>query len=218
MRKIKSIIAVVSVAALMLGLGACNNNSSGGETKSLYSQGLELVGMMSELTKSEDYVNVYTPNEDIKNIIAEIGNNDYSVAPKAVYSISISEDDLAALSELNGINNLSDELKDVLSRKTLGAVITQINGMSGVDNLAAASLCTVGKTFVNENVTEDTIYLYTYENALPVAVTFAVGDNFSVSANGVFVMYEDFTCSSAAEIENFFSEIAVEAKEVAPEK
>lgn len=218
MRKIKSIIAVVSAAALMLGLGACNNNSSGGETKSLYSQGLELVGMMSELTKSEDYVNVYTPNEDIKNIIAEIGNNDYSVAPKAVYSISISEDDLAALSELNGINNLSDELKDVLSRKTLGAVITQINGMSGVDNLAAASLCTVGKTFVNENVTEDTIYLYTYENALPVAVTFAVGDNFSVSANGVFVMYEDFTCSSAAEIENFFSEIAVEAKEVAPEK
>lgn len=122
------------------------------------------------------------------------------------------------MSELNGINNLSDELKDVLSRKTLGAVITQINGMSGVDNLAAASLCTVGKTFVNENVTEDTIYLYTYENALPVAVTFAVGDDFSVSANGVFVMYEDFTCSSAAEIENFFSEIAVEAKEVAPEK
>ncbi len=218
MSKIKSTIAVVSAAALMLGLGACNNNSSGGETKSLYSQGLELVGMMSELTKSEDYVNVYTPNEDIKNIIAEIGNNDYSVAPKAVYSISISEDDLAALSELNGINNLSDELKDVLSRKTLGAVITQINGMSGVDNLAAASLCTVGKTFVNENVTEDTIYLYTYENALPVAVTFAVGDDFSVSANGVFVMYEDFTCSSAAEIENFFSEIAVEAKEVAPEK
>lgn len=218
MSKIKSTIAVVSAAALMLGLGACNNNSSGGETKSLYSQGLELVGMMSELTKSEDYVNVYTPNEDIKNIIAEIGNNDYSVAPKAVYSISISEDDLAALSELNGINNLSDELKDVLSRKTLGAVITQINGMSGVDNLAAASLCTVGKTFVNENVTEDTIYLYTYENALPVAVTFAVGDDFSISANGVFVMYEDFTCSSAAEIENFFSEIAVEAKEVAPEK
>lgn len=218
MSKIKSTIAVVSAAALMLGLGACNDNSSGGETKSLYSQGLELVGMMSELTKSEDYVNVYTPNEDIKNIIAEIGNNDYSVAPKAVYSISISEDDLAALSELNGINNLSDELKDVLSRKTLGAVMTQINGMSGVDNLAAASLCTVGKTFVNENVTEDTIYLYTYENALPVAVTFAVGDDFSVSANGVFVMYEDFTCSSAAEIENFFSEIAVEAKEVAPEK
>ena len=74
--------------------------------------------------------------------------------------------------------------------------MTQINGMSGVENLAASSVCKVGKTFVNENANEDVIYLYTYEEAKPIAVTFTVSEDNAVSATGVFVMYEGFTCDS----------------------
>ena len=62
------------------------------------------------------------------------------------------------------------------------------------------------------------IYLYTYENARPVAVTFSVGENQAVSASGMFIMYDGFTCGSAAEIESFFSDISVDVSEVVPEK
>ena len=96
--------------------------------------------------------------------------------------------------------------------------MTQINGMSGVENLAASSVCTVSKIFVNENVADDVIYLYTYDDAVPVAVTFTVGEDQAVSANGVFVMYDQFTCGSSDEIKEFFSDISVDVTEVQPEK
>ena len=97
-------------------------------------------------------------------------------------------------------------------------MITRLNSLGGVDDIAVASLCTVGKTFVNENADGNVIYLYTYDNAVPVAVTFITGDDNSVSANGTFVMYDEFTCNSADEIKDSFNYITVEVTEVKPEK
>ncbi|MDE7137081.1 MAG: hypothetical protein K2O29_01290, partial [Ruminococcus sp.] len=62
------------------------------------------------------------------------------------------------------------------------------------------------------------IYLYTYDNTAPIAVTFIKGDDNSVSANGTFIMYDEFTCNSADEIKDFFDYITVEVTEVNPEK
>lgn len=122
------------------------------------------------------------------------------------------------MSELNNLDNASEGLKNFLLQRVLGSLMTQINGMSGVENLAASSVCTVGKTFVNENANEDVIYLYTYEEAKPIAVTFTVGEDNAVSATGVFVMYEGFTCDSMEDIKSFFSDIAVEVAELQVEK
>ena len=48
-------------------------------------------------------------------------------------------------------------------------------------------------------------------------LTFTVGEDGAVSANGVFVLYDEFTCDSADEIKAFFNDIA-EVTEVQPEK
>lgn len=222
-RSIRNIITgvVVIVAFIMLfSFSACSNSSNNkdnAETKSLYVQGLEVVQLMSEMTQTEEYVDIHTGDSQIKTIIQNISAGDYST-PKAVYSISIADNNLAAMAELGNLNNTSEELKDFLMKRVLGSLMTQINGMSGVEKLAASSVCTVGKTFVNENATEDVIYLYSYENAIPVAVTFTVGEDQAVSASGVFVMYDGFPCGSADEIESFFSDITVEVTEVQPEK
>lgn len=138
----------------------------------------------------------------LKNIIQNIGVGEYSV-PKSVYAISIPDENLAAMVELSELDNSSKDLKTFLIQKVLGSLMIQINGMAGAENLAASSVCTVGKTFVDENATGDVIYLYTYENALPVAVTFTIGENHAVSATGVFIMYDGFTCGSADEIKSF---------------
>ena len=212
----KSIRNMLIGLVIVLSLTACSDKSDV-EAKSLYEQGLEIVQLLSEMTQTEGYADVYTGNSEVKAVIQSISTGDYS-SPKAVYAISAADDDLAAMVELNRLGNVSDELKNFLLRRARSALMTQINSMSGVENLAASSVCTAGKSFVSENAAEDVIYLYTYENARPIAVTFTIGENHSVSASGMFVMYDGFTCGSAAEIESFFSDISVDVSEVLPEK
>ncbi len=208
-------LAIVVALIMIFNLSACGKKNDT-ETKSLYAQGLEIVQLMSEMTQIEEYVELYSGSNEIKTIIQNIGIGDFS-SPKAVYAISIAEDDLAAMVGSNP-DNVSEELKNYIMQKSLASLMMQINGMSSVENLAASSVCTVGKTFVNENVTEDVIYLYVYENAIPVAVTFTIGENQAVSASGIFIMYDGFTCGSADEIKSFFNDITVDVSEVLPEK
>ena len=208
-------LAIVVALIMIFNLSACGKKNDT-ETKSLYAQGLEIVQLMSEMTQIEEYVELYSGSNEIKTIIQNIGIGDFS-SPKAVYAISIAEDDLAAMVGSNP-DNVSEELKNYIMQKSLASLMMQINGMSSVENLAASSVCTVGKTFVNENVTEDVIYLYVYEKAIPVAVTFTIGENQAVSASGIFIMYDGFTCGSADEIKSFFNDITVDVSEVLPEK
>lgn len=220
-KSIKNILlglVAITALAMVLSLSACSNNKNSAETSSsLYAQGLQIVQLMAEMTETEEYIELYTGSNEIKRVIQNISRGDY-VTPKAVYAISVTNENLAAMVELDNLNNPSEELKNFLMQRVFVSLMTQLNGMSGVDNLAAASVCTVSKAFVAENVTNDVIYLYTYENALPVAVTFTVGENQAVAANGVFVMYDEFTCNSAEEIKAFFSELEVKVTEVKPEK
>lgn len=207
----------ITTTALLsiLVLSACGNNKINTETKSLYAQGLEVVQLMTEITKSE-YINTVA-TDDIKSAIQELADGDYST-PKAVYSIQASDTELEKLAEMNGFDNISNNLKSFLLPKTYSCLISQINGKGGVEDIAVAGICTAGKTFVNENADEKSIYLYTYDNTAPIAVTFIKGDDNSVSANGTFIMYDEFTCNSADEIKDFFDYITVEVTEVNPEK
>lgn len=212
----KKLMAIVLALVSVFALSGCGSKSNT-ESQSLYAQGLEVIQLMSEMTRTGEYIDIYTGDSTIKNIIQNIGVGEYSV-PKSVYAISIPDENLAAMVELSELDNSSKDLKTFLIQKVLGSLMIQINGMAGAENLAASSVCTVGKTFVDENATGDVIYLYTYENALPVAVTFTIGENHAVSATGVFIMYDGFTCGSADEIKSFFSDIFVKVSEVLPEK
>lgn len=142
---------------------------------------------------------------------------DYS-APKAVYSISVPDEALTAMAGSDAFDNASDNLRSFILNRLLGALMTQFNAVGGAEKLAASALCTASKTFVDENADGNAIYLYTYDNAVPIAVTFIVGDGNSVSANGVFLMSDGFSCSSADEVKASFRDLAVEVTEIQPEK
>ena len=105
-------------------------------------------------------------------------------------------------------------MKENLLSRSFGSLITQINGYAGVNKLAASSVLTLGKSFVDNSLTEDVIYIYTFENASPVAVSFTVGENGAVSVGGNFIMYEEFTCGSVAEVQEFFSEFGAVVAEI----
>lgn len=207
--------AIITALVSVLCLSSCGDNSSP-ETKSLYAQGLEVVQLMTELTKTEDYINAVA-TDSLTSAIQELADGDYST-PKAVYSVSASDKELAKLTELKKFDNIPDNLKPFVSSKLCNSLINMINSRGGVEDVAVAGICSAGKTFVNENTTVNIIYLYTYDDAVPVAVAFTTGDDNTVSANGTFVMYDEFTCDSADEIKDFFNYITVEVNEVKPEK
>ncbi len=213
----KKTIAFVLVLTIILGLAACGAANEAKESKSLYAHGLEVVGMLSEMTSSENFIGIYTANSEIKDIILALGENSYE-QPDAVYAITVPKDTLTGMTELSNLEGASEELKSYLMQRVMASLMSQINAMSGVENLAASSVCTVGKTFVSENVSENVIYIYVYEGTAPVAVTFTLGEDHTVSATGTFIFYDGFTCGSVEEIQRVFSDIAVNVTEVTPEK
>ena len=213
----KKTIAFVLVLTIILGLAACGAANEAKESKSLYAHGLEVVSMLSEMTRSENFIGIYTANSEIKDIILALGENSYE-QPDAVYAITVPEDTLTGMAELSNLEGASIELKSYLMQRVMASLMSQINAMSGVENLAASSVCTVGKTFVSENATENVIYIYVYEGTAPVAVTFTLGEDHTVSATGTFIFYDGFTSGSAEEIQSVFSDIAVNVTELTPEK
>lgn len=217
LRRIVKLIVIVAFAGGLI--SARGNGRSGSGPASLYSAGLEVVEIMSELARSEAYINAYTGDGAVKSLIQRFAGGDYS-APKAVYAISVSDKDLAAMAELDTLNT-SEKLKTFIRKRVFSALMTQINGMSGARALAAAMICVVSKTFVDDNAGDDTIYLYTYDNAVPVAVTFTTGDDKSVSAAGVFAVFDKLQCGSVDEIKASFkalTNLAAEVTEIQTEK
>ena len=209
-------ISVLVMLVMTISLCACGGaDVSGNNTsdKSLYEQGLGVISLMAEAASAEEYVAAYTGNPEIMEIIQNVGAGDYTT-PTAVYSLSVGDEVLLSMLGLENLNGISIELKDNLLSRAFGSLITQINGYAGVNSLAASSVLTLGKSFVDSSVTEDMIYIYTFENALPAAVSFTVGENGAVSAGGNFIMYEEFTCGSVAEVQEFFSEFGAEVTEV----
>ena len=213
----KKAFAFVLVLVIILGLAACGAVKEVQESKSLYAHGLDVVSMLSEMTRSESFIGIYTANSEIKDIILALGEHPYDTLA-AVYAITIPEDVLMGMAELSNLGDASEELKSYLTQRVMASLMSQINAMSGVENLAASSVCTVGKTFVSESTTENVIYIYAYEDTAPVAVTFTLGEDHTVSASGTFIFYDGFTCGSAEEIQGVFSDIAVNVTEVTPEK
>ena len=214
--KAKKLFSVLLTLVMTISLCACGGTGASGSNtsdKSLYEQGLGVISLMAEAAQAEEYVGAYTGNPEIMRIIQNVGAGDYTT-PKAVYSLSVNDEVLLSMLGLENLNGISAELKDNLLSRSFGSLITQINGYAGVNNLAASSVLTLGKSFVDSTLAEDVIYIYTFENAFPVAVTFTVGENGAVSAGGNFIMYEDFTCGSAAEVQEFFSEFGAVVTEL----
>lgn len=201
----RTIGAALLAAALLL--GGCQ---AGRPDKSLYQHGLEVVALMEEMAGNPTYLSLFSGNEAVLAVLAEAAQGDFS-QPKAAYRITLPPS--ALHSEVEG---LSGALRENLEARLAAAVFTQVNAMGGAEQLAAASICTAGKVFVSDELEENAIYLYTYENAVPAAVSFSRGEDGTVSASGVLVLYDGFSAGAAPEVKAFLAELGVEVEEVSP--
>ena len=207
----KKRISIIFMAVMIFGMTACGTKK---EQVSLYEQGLEVVALMDEMADSQSYVQMFTGNTQISELIQSNTNGDYS-KPQAVYEVVLQKDNYQGLLGNEDIQaTMSDELKGIISKKINASVITQLNAYGGSENLAASTICTTGVSFVNSEVKEDVIYIYVYENTAPVAVIFLQEGNDIVSANGTFLFGEELTNLTEESISQLFEGLYVTVQEV----
>ena len=204
-------ILMIGMLFVALGLTACGEDK---EETSLYNQGLEVVSLMNEMVNNEAYVKNFTANDEILSIVKRISKGNYDV-PREVYEINLGDNVSGLLfGENESSITMSDQLKRVMEKKAVSAVVTQINAYGGATNLAASTVCTAGLSFVNDQIAEDLIYIYLYEEAKPVAVTFLSEGNGIVSANGCFLMVDEAESFGENELISLFEEMGGNVRKI----
>lgn len=192
---------VIFSVILILSLTACGSKK---EQSSLYEQGLEVVNLMNEMADSQSYVQMFTGNTQIGEVIQSNTNGDYS-KPQAVYEVVLQKDNYQGLLGNEDTQTaMSDKLERITEKKVNASLITQMNAYGGSENLAASTICTAGISFVNSKVKEDVIYIYVYENTAPVAVVFLQEGDDIVSANGTFMFGEELMNLTEESISRLF--------------
>ena len=117
------------VFVMILSFGACHTKEEKVQ-KSLYEQGLEVISLMVELIRFDDYAEQYS--EYYIEKIKTLANGDFST-PKKVYEVTITKETLLALAELE-FEHSSEQLKGTIANRILKEFITSINGRSGVSD------------------------------------------------------------------------------------
>ena len=182
----KKLICMVCAVALILTLTGCGKTES-----SAYDRGLESVGLLAEAMGSEAYLDMMSTANALRGHIAKAAEGDYHT-PKAAFVLSFPNEGMYLFSGVLEPAEVPDTLTDLVNHRLISAIIPQINAMGGAEILAASTVCTVSKTFVSTAIQEDMIYLYLFETGCPVAVTFTTGENSTVTATAVPILYEDF--------------------------
>lgn len=174
------------------------------QEKSLYEHGLDIIAMMEEMVHSDFYLDTMSSGKEMEEIAAQLASGDYAT-PKSVYELHVP--DFAVLlalldEEMAGFETLSPVLQKQLNNKSAGAFINQLNARDGALSLATSSVFTANKLFVNHEITENTIYMYTFEKGNAIVIIYTLGENNAVSATGAFLMDQDISTASAKELQN----------------
>ena len=189
----KKIIIGICVLGIILLINSrkpfwANNNQS---SKTIYEQGLDIISQMNELINSEIFLDMYT-SPDCKEMILEAFLECDYMEPKSVYKIVISNKkllDILASTENYPLDMLSGSAKDVVVRNGInGWGVILNNGTS--EYMAASAVLKKNKTFVSTELKENAAYIYIYKSAIPVIVTFILGEDNTVEAVGNYIFNE----------------------------
>lgn len=190
----KMIIAALAVLSMSLLLIACEKT----EYPTFEEKGMEIIGIMEDMINSEEYIEALgIRDEDVLGIIESAAEGDYSEA-EHIYSLKF---DNPADALIDNFDDLPRSLKKVVNDKAYGAYISALNAASGSIPLVAASMATASTAFATDG--ESAVYLYTFEDGYPIAITYVVNDEGICSAAGTFLFRtDDLDFSSAKKLED----------------
>lgn len=209
--KLNKVLTTMLAMLVAVSLTACSSTSNHSDNpktaKSLYEHGLEIISEMDEKAESKEFIDLYSIKGEDTDMIMSAGKANYAT-PTEVYKITVSDELIFKFGgKSDNADSLSDTMKKFLKAKANVSLISQINTMEKTTAFAAAAICATEKIFVSDELKENAIYLYTYENATPVAISFTKWDDNAVQAIGYFIFNEKFPTDTEQSIENFFTEI-----------
>ena len=183
------------------------------QTKSQQEHSLDIMKLMVEMSQEEDYIRAFYNEPAVIMTLESIGECDYT-AVKNVYAVTVDADEVFAELQLGSIGNISDTLRSVAENKVLTAMVANVNARADLMLMACANICTVDKTFITDEITESVCYLYTFEEAPSISITFLCGEDHIVTARGIFMLVDDISCDSIENVEAYFGGVGVTAVEL----
>lgn len=175
----RKLTAVLLGLALILPAG-CGEAKK--EPPTLYDKGLAVVATLAGELNGE-YVGYFISTE-VAKLAEELAEQDYS-DPVCVYELKYADGGLKRFLLTVTGDDIPQEVMDRMGGFTYLA--NMLNGRKGTDYLALSSILTATELFVNETVTQDAAYLYFYEDAYPVLVSYQAGEDGAVYAVGSFL-------------------------------
>lgn len=188
---------------------------AGAQENKLYEKGIEIAVQVKEMSENDAYLQAISGNQQVIKHLEGVSAVDPE-HPAAVYQIRFEGDDHLPMLGLKESDIVSQALRDDLRAKCHTALIQQINAMGGAELIAASSICTTSRNFIDEAFEGDVLYLYVYEDAAPVMVAFSSGSEQIVRATGSPVLCDAFATGSQEEIQNFFAGMPIEVDRVSP--
>jgi len=191
MKKIFSFaLAALSIAFLLI---ACEKT----EYPTFEEKGLEIIGIMEDMINSEKYLEIYGVRDEALEIIESTAEGDYSEA-EHIYEVKLQNfyGDL-----IDDYDELPKSLRKVAEGELGSTFVSRLNVTAGIGYMTAAYSITAEVLF-NTDVEDSTVYIYTFEDGVPIAVSFSVNDEGICSAYGMFLFtYNDLDLSSARTLE-----------------
>lgn len=204
----KRILCIALCLFLISALPAC------GEKKiSLVDRGMEVVALMNEIASSESVRNTLSSESEVQYFLSEIQAGDYAEY-RTVYEIGLPQDMneliLTAGYPESDLDNptLYEIYEDTVPTYIWNRVNLQSNGIflpSSV--LVASSVCTAKRLFTDSDLKMDTIFLYVFENGMPIAVTFTAGKDGAVLAQGQWILNSAFPTDTPENIRTYLEDL-----------
>lgn len=171
-----------------------NREEAAGESGdiSLYDRGLGLIESMNSLAGDDNYRKMIGMSQECESIINDITAMDYTTL-KQVYRVTNIDDIMNFTMYMSGVDDstFKGESKDYIKSRyadSVGNVL--MSSKSGVMALATSSIFTRQEFFVDKSVTEPLLYVYIYEDAYPVLVSYIPGLDGAVSAKACYLIID----------------------------
>lgn len=200
---------IAAFCILLLLAAGCGQEKK--QQPSLYDKGLEVAEALSQ-ELNEDYVSYFSAGDEIIAFTKELAGQDYS-NPQSVYQLQLSWSESRLMELILGVSaGTDDEIPEQVQKRlnNLSYIVNIINARKGTAYLALSSILTADELFVNDTITENTAYVYFYENAYPVFVSYQVGEDGAIHAVGGYIFSDELKEQGAGVLKEMLGQDAYE--------
>lgn len=194
----KKVILILTVLVLFISMISCS-----GASKSALDRGDEIVELVSEMIKSDEYINIILGNVSLYDeMLAEIKSMDFSKVT-AIYELKVSEDELIELltAKRGDANKLSESLQDKLVDGLGSSFASYINLGTSTEKMVMSSVFNASKCFVDKSIKENQYLLYVFESGYSMLISFIPHEDGAVTASGSLILNDRLELDNADQIE-----------------